>query len=46
MVRGVKTLRELSYDTANKNYTYEDIISKIGEEPYLQAVYNFRDVYD
>jgi len=46
MVRGVKTLRELSYDTANKNYTYEDIISKIGEEPYLQATSNFRDVYE
>jgi hypothetical protein len=45
MVRGVKTLRELSYDTVDENYTYEDIISKIGEESYLQATYNFRDVY-
>jgi hypothetical protein len=40
------TLRELSYDTANKNYSYKDIISKIGEEAYSQAAYNFRDVYD
>jgi hypothetical protein len=46
MVRGVKTLRKLSYDTADENYTYEDITTELGEEAYSQATYNFRDLYD
>jgi len=44
MVRGVKTLRELSYDTVDGNYG--GFAPKIDAETFSQATYNFRDVYD
>ena len=44
MVRGVKTLRELSYDAVDGNYG--GFAPKINAETFSQATYNFRDVYD
>ena len=44
MVRGVKTLRELSYDAVDGNYG--GFAPKIDAEHYSQATYNFRDIYD